>query len=357
MDEWLDSTGKRFSREQVCRILRLGERQLAAWERQGLVGPAMIEAATVEPAAAQPGRASPEQPEPAGHQTRSRRQQRLSRTVNSKGSYYTFSDIVTLRTLLKLRKSGVSPSRLRRAHAALRELLAGVEKPWSELQVDGNGKEVVVQFHGARLEPVSGQFILAYNAEANDKPRIHPFTRSGSPKGYTLEEKRAIAERFFLAGLRCEESGGPAEKAMKAYQRAIEMNPKAVGAYINLGTIYYNLGSLEAAESCYQSALSIDRGYALVHFNMGNVADERSDLPAARQCYEEAIRLDPAYPDPHYNLALIYEKLGLHGKARQQWLRYLKFDPQSQWASYARQQLARTPLRIIRSESSPQNTS
>lgn len=243
------------------------------------------------------------------------------------------------------------------AHAALREMLADVEKPWSELQVDGNGKEVVVQFHGARLEPVSGQFLLEYNAAANDQNRIRPFKRSGRRKSYTPEQKRAFAERFFLAALRYEEAGGPAEQAIKAYQKAIEMNPDTVGAYINLGTIYYNLGQLEAAESCYQSALSIDPGYGLVHFNLGNVADERSDLPAARQCYEEAIRLDPAYPDPHYNLALVYEKLGLHGKARQQWLRYLQFDPQSQWASYARQQLARTPLRIIRPESSSQNTS
>ncbi len=331
MSHSLDSAGERFSRKQVCRILRLDERQLAAWERQGLVQPS-------RPALRDDPRLPAEQ-------------------TGSQDCYYTFSDIVTLRTLLKLRLKGVPPARIRLAHAALKQMLAEVEKPWSELQIDESGKNVVVQFQGARLEPVSGQFLLEYTPAVNEGNRIRPFRRTPPRKSQTPEERKAAAERFFLAGLRFEEAADPPEKAIRAYQKAIEMNPDAVGAFINLGTIYYNLGQLEAAESCYQSALCIDPGYGLVHFNLGNVADERNELQNARQCYEEAIRRDPGYPDPHYNLALVYEKLGFHGKARQQWLRYLQLDQQSQWASYARQQLERTPLRIIRPERSSENTS
>ena len=104
------------------------------------------------------------------------------------------------------------------------------------------------------------------------------------------------------------------------------------------------------AERCYRTALSIDPGYGLVHFNLGNVFEEKNDLKPARQHYELAVRLDPGYPDAHYNLALVYEKLGLHGKARQQWRSYLKLDPQSHWSLYARQQLEKTPLRLVRRE-------
>lgn len=341
MSESLDSAGERFGREQVCRILRLDERQLAAWERQGLLQPSRIPQDDPHPPAEQ---AAANGPGHAAGQTCS-------------DCYYTFSDIVTLKTLIKLRQSGVPPARIRLAHTALRQMLAEVEKPWSELQIKGSGKNVIVQFQGARLEPVTGQFLLEYAPAANEGDRIRPFKRVGRRKNYTSEEKKAVAERFFLAGLRYEETGGPSDKAIRAYQKAIEINPDAVGAYINLGTIYYNLGQLEAAESCYQSALSIDPGYGLVHFNLGNVADEKNDWQTARQFYEEAIRRDPAYPDPHYNLALVYEKLGFHGKARQQWLRYLKHDRQSQWASYARLQLEKTPLRIIRRELPAENTS
>ena len=72
---------------------------------------------------------------------------------------------------------------------------------------------------------------------------------------------------------------------------------------------------------------------------------------------EEAVRLDPGYPDAHYNLALVYEKLGLHGKARQQWRSYLKLDSRSHWSLYARQQLEKTPLRLVRRKKSPEEDS
>ncbi len=251
---------------------------------------------------------------------------------------------------MQLRKDGVPPARLRQAHLALKKKLAEVEKPWAELQVRGKGRRLTVQFQGNTMEAITGQLLLDYAgpAERREQARVQPFHRGLGSKKRTPAEKKAIAERFFMAGLRYEEDGAPAKKAIAAYQRAIELNPQAVGAFINLGTIYYNLGHLDAAESCYQAALSIDPGYGLIHFNLGNVADEKNQLEKARQHYEDAVRRDPSYPDPHYNLALVYEKLGLHGKARQQWLAYLKLDRQSQWAAYAKQQVDRTPLKIVR---------
>ncbi len=356
MNEVPHSDGERFTREQVRRILRIGPRQLSAWERQGLVQPSKREQGIGN---REQELQNPSTPEiaPAGQRVRS--------ALNA--SYYTFTDIVTLKRLLQLRKSGVPPARLRQAHEALKRKLATVEKPWSELQIQGSGKNLVVQFQGSSMEPITGQLLLDYSARsapevesalntsndtANGNSRVQPFRRAGRLRKRTTAEKRAIAERFFAAGLRYEERWDTPEKAIQAYQKAIEMNPQAVGAFINLGTVYYNLGRLDAAESCYQSALSIDPGYALVHFNLGNVADEKNDLPRAREHYEEAIRREPGYADPHYNLALVYEKLGLHGKSRQRWLSYLKLDRESQWATYARQQLEKTPLRLVPSSPS-----
>ena len=99
--------------------------------------------------------------------------------------------------------------------------------------------------------------------------------------------------------------------------------------------------------------MALDPNYALAHFNLANVVDERKQWEEARRHYEEAVCLSPNYPDPHYNLALVYEKLGRHGKARRQWLEYLKLDPYSQWAAVARQQLAKTSLRVLSRSESP----
>jgi tetratricopeptide (TPR) repeat protein len=54
---------------------------------------------------------------------------------------------------------------------------------------------------------------------------------------------RATAERqaemYFQQGLALEETGAPIEKAIEAYGKAVELNPAAAGALVNLGTIYY----------------------------------------------------------------------------------------------------------------------
>jgi tetratricopeptide (TPR) repeat protein len=321
--------GGRFNRGQVCRMLEISQRQLISWERQGLLDSAPRSSAEGESAA------SPD-----------------------RGRYYTFSDLITIRTLVQLRRNGVPDARLRQAHAALKAKLVEVEKPWSELQVHGSGKNLTVQFNGATMEAITGQLLLDYadSDQRREKPGVKPFHKAaGHRRQRSQAEKNAIAERFFMAGLRYESGEGGSEKAIHAYQKAIEINPDAVGAFINLGTIYYNLGQLEASESCYQAALSIDPAYALVHFNLGNVYDERKELEKAKHHYEEAVRLDPTYPDPRYNLALVCEKLGLHGKARQQWLRYTKLDPNSEWGCYARVQLEKTSLRLLPGAACPQS--
>ena len=78
-------------------------------------------------------------------------------------------------------------------------------------------------------------------------------------------------------GLRFEEREGKAKNAIQAYQRAIEMNPEAIGAFINLGTIYFNARNLTQAERYYQRATGVDPEYALAHFDLANLYDERGD--------------------------------------------------------------------------------
>jgi len=68
-------------------------------------------------------------------------------------------DLISLRTIKQLIDQGVPANRLRRALAALREKLARVHMPLSELRILSDGKDVVVESEGARLEPLSGQFV------------------------------------------------------------------------------------------------------------------------------------------------------------------------------------------------------
>ncbi|MBI3934154.1 MAG: tetratricopeptide repeat protein [Acidobacteria bacterium] len=203
------------------------------------------------------------------------------------------------------------------------------------------------------MEPLTGQLLLDFTPRG-DTSNVRPIRTAQQHRYASEADRRARADRFFLAGLRYEERAETLPKAIRAYQNATELNPHALGAHINLGTIHYHQGSFEDAERSYRAALALNPGSALVHFNLGNLLEEQGQLDAARNYYQEAIRLDPDYPDPRFNLALVFDRLGRHGKACQQWRAYLRLDAESRWATYARQRLEQIPLRVV-SPVSPHN--
>ena len=55
-----------------------------------------------------------------------------------------------------------------------------------------------------------------------------------------------------------EEIGAPLEDVMGAYRKAIELNPGAAGAMVNLGTIYYRERRFAEAERYYRAAVVAD---------------------------------------------------------------------------------------------------
>lgn len=326
------SDGKGYSREQVLRMLGLSNRQLAAWERQGFVSPQTgtppAEQVGKRVRAAAPGKKGKTRSDPAE-------------------AVYTFADIVSLRTLLRLKRAGVPPARIRSLHAAVKRKFGDVERPWSEIRFQKRGKRLLVHFQGTPLEPMTGQLVLEY-APKDRAAAVRKIEKPARPRrGLSETDRKVLADRFFRTGLRYEERKETLPKAIRAYQKAIGLDARAAGAWINLGTVFYSLGKLGEAERCYRAVLAFDADYALAHFNLGNVFDERQEWEQARWHYEEAVRLSPNSPDPHYNLALVYERLGLHGRARRQWVEYLKHDPHSQWAAFARQQLEKTAWRLV----------
>ncbi len=277
---------ERFTPEEVQRILGLTGKQLDQWERLRLVSP----------------------------------------TNDGVKRYYDFRDLIGLRTIKQLVEKGVPANRLQRAIDALREKLSKVQTPLAELRVISDGKDVIVERDGARLEPVSGQFVLNF-----DTRELH-------------EQVRVIAERsagdWITTALKYEAESKPRDEIIAAYEQALSLDPQKIVALLNCGTLFYEGGNLEKAAAYFRRAIAIDSESALAHFNLGSVLDELGETETARQHLRLAVRLRPDYPDPHYNLAYVCEKLGATTEAREHWQAYLKLDPVGPWAAYARQRLA-----------------
>ena len=276
----------RFTRTEFQRLLDVTDKQLNYWERLHLVSP----------------------------------------RKGGAEKFYDFRDLITLRTAKQLIEKGVSANRLRRSLVALNEKLSQVQAPLTELRIMANGRDVIVEHEGARLEPISGQFVLNFDTrELRDKVRVMP---------------ERSADDWFALALQYEADPASRADAIDAYGRVLSANPAHVDALINLGMLSYDGGDLEKAADCFRRAVALEEGNAVARFNLGSVLDEMGELEEARQHLRLAVRLDPRYVDAHYNLAFVCEKLSARAEARQHWQLYVELDPGSPWCEYARQRLA-----------------
>lgn len=282
----------RFSAEDVQRILGLTAKQLDYWDRLRLVSP-----------------------------------------QNEQGSpFYDFRDLISLRTVKQLIEQGVPAHRLKRALTALREKLNKAHAPLAELRVLSDGKDIIVERHGARLEPVSGQFVLNFETrEIDERVRV---------MGHPSEAVGRSADDWLAAALACESGRGTRADAISAYDRVLQTDPDRIDALLNCGTLYYEDGNLERASEYFQRAVVVDPDNVLAHFNLGSVLDELGDVESAREHLRLAVRLHPGYPDAHYNLAFVCEKLKAFSEAREHWQAYVLLDPEGPWSAYARQRLS-----------------
>jgi tetratricopeptide (TPR) repeat protein len=288
---------ERYDRSDVLRILRITARQLAGWEKAGLL-----------PAA----------------------------------ESYSFFDLLQIKKLRDLRAKRVRSAVIRESLQAMRQV-AGMENPLLEAGAFASQSRVVFRHQGAAVEPLAGQFVMDF-AERNVVE---------SPNVRAMRSAETAAD-FFARGVSLEEDPSTQPEAIENYKKCVELDPMHAAAYINLGTLYYNRHDYQQAERFYRKAIEVDPRYALAYFDLGNVLDETGRLPDAIRAYESAISLAPTYADAHYNLALALEKARQPRKALNHWQAYTKLDTVGPWSIHAKNQikkiLAADTLKVVPSK-------
>jgi tetratricopeptide (TPR) repeat protein len=283
-----------YTRKEVCRLLKIETRQLKSWERQQLIPPANL---------------------------------------------YSFSDLLVLKKLSRLRSEHVHPRLMKQALHKLRDVLRKLPELEPDVQVYKEGRRVLIQIGKQKMEPTSGQLLFDFaEDEINKLLQLPPSQKSNASIAERLRT-RLEADHWFERGLELEQTGAPYEQIIEAYQRAAELDPQSAGALVNLGTVFFNGHAWADAEAQYKKALTIDPSYALAHFNLGNLYDERGDLQSALHHYHEALKQHSRYADAHYNLALLYQGLRDNLSAMRHWRAYLKLDSHSSWSEIARREL------------------
>lgn len=288
---------ERYSRSGIRRILGINENRLRSWERAGL--------------------------------------------TEAKDSY-SFSDLISLRTLQGLRKEQISTKRIQEALKQLRHRLATDAHPLSELKIVSYGRRIALELPGEKIEAMTGQLLLKFDVE---RLRQASVVEMQSAENYSLAPA-PDGEALFQRALELENNGAPAPEVVELYRKVIECDPAAAGAMVNLGTLQFRQGETDQAEQHYRNALRIHPDYALAHYNLANICDASGRLEEAAQHYSDALRCRPDYADAHYNLALVEERLERSAEAAKHWDAYLQFDSSSPWAKIARAKLQqlRRPL-------------
>ena len=107
------------------------------------------------------------------------------------------------------------------------------------------------------------------------------------------------------------------QKAIVAFERAINIDPNHRDAHLELGIIYGQRGRLDAAQEHYAHAIRIDPDYSEAHNNLGTVYARQARWDDAIEEYRKALD-NPMYPWPdsaYYNLARALSQIGEYDEA------------------------------------------
>jgi tetratricopeptide (TPR) repeat protein len=293
-----------YSIRDVARILAVQESRLRYWMQTGFVGP----------------------------------------TVRKGGRfYYTFTDLVAVKSAKDLLAAEVSLQQARKAIEALKKALPDDTHPTSRLRVCSDGQTIVALADDIAFEPVGGQVVMAFSlasfgehvAEVLSMPRVDPSAPMAVEDSPTEANGGTTAYRHFVEACAAEDRGD-SSMAEHLFRQAIDLEPNMSAALTNLGNLIYRQGELDEARRLYERALEHDPMQAEARYNLANLLEDLGETELAIAELRRVCSACPDFADAHYNLGLMLAQVGGTAQAKQHLERYLELDAASDWASHAR---------------------
>jgi tetratricopeptide (TPR) repeat protein len=117
------------------------------------------------------------------------------------------------------------------------------------------------------------------------------------------------------------------DEAIECFQKAKELDPSFFDAYFNLGYAYSLKGEYDKAVSEYQKAIEIDKNNAKTYNELGATMIDAGRFSEAIDYLEEALRLSPQFIEPRTNLALAFTRQGKYKEAEEEYNNIIKMKP------------------------------
>ncbi len=268
-----------FSSRDVAQIVGISESRVRYWAQTGVVGP--------------------------------------SHKIDGRASY-SFQDLIGVKAAKELLDGGLSLQRARKNLDALRAQL-GPERPLANVRVRSDGDTVVVSDDGASFEPLTGQLVMDFGLD-----ELHGrLTAIAAPPPAPRAES---SWAWFLEASSCEARGDD-DRALIAYQKALDGDPALAAAHTNVGNLLYRRGERGEARAAYEKALALDPEQPEARYNLANLLDDVGEREAARMEWTRVVAACPEFADAHYNLACACARDGDDTAARLHLERYLLLVP------------------------------
>lgn len=103
---------------------------------------------------------------------------------------------------------------------------------------------------------------------------------------------------------------GENEKALAAYEDAIQSNPNDVNLVLNKANLYYTMGDKDKFKELMAQASTMAPDNPDLLYNIGVINMEQGNIEEAREAYKKALAVDPNYVNALLNLSTTYVNEG-----------------------------------------------
>jgi tetratricopeptide (TPR) repeat protein len=110
-------------------------------------------------------------------------------------------------------------------------------------------------------------------------------------------------------------ASGDYDRAIAAYDKALQLNPGDADAYNNRGTAYGHKGDHDRAIADYDQAIRLQPDLAEAYNNRGIAFEAKGDHARALADYDKAIQLKPNNAGAYMNRSIVQRAKGDYGQA------------------------------------------
>jgi len=117
------------------------------------------------------------------------------------------------------------------------------------------------------------------------------------------------------------------DEALKAFRKAIELNPTFAAPYANMGVIREKQGRYDESIELNRKAISIDPEFGKAYFNIGRAYIAKKHFVSAERALARAIELDPKNADVRFHMAIVMFRTGRGTEAVDQLREVIRISP------------------------------